>query len=210
MTIDQTFNFRRVSDRVTTSGLVNAEQLATLGGEGYHAVINLLPDSYEHAVHDEATIVRDQGLDYVYIPVDFAAPTHDDFAAFSDAMDAHSDDQVHVHCAANFRVSAFYGLYAQSRGSLHRSRSRRARPGPVERGRLPGVDGVHRRRAHPDGLTARRFRRSRRACPSRSMVSGILNTRSAFSRRNFGHTSSLNGTLGMSANWRSSVRPAGK
>ena len=31
MTIDDTFNFRRVSDRVTTSGLVNAEQLATLG-----------------------------------------------------------------------------------------------------------------------------------------------------------------------------------
>ena len=116
MTIDHTFNFRRVSDRVTTSGLVNAEQLATLGSEGYRAVINLLPDSYEHAVHDEATIVRDQGLDYVYIPVDFAAPTHDDFAAFTDAMDAHTDDQVHVHCAANYRVSAFYGLYAQSRG----------------------------------------------------------------------------------------------
>jgi uncharacterized protein (TIGR01244 family) len=116
MTIDHTFNFRRVSDRVTTSGLVNAEQLATLGSEGYRAVINLLPDTYEHAVADEATVVRDQGLDYVYIPVDFAAPTHDDFAVFSDAMDAHSDDQVHVHCAANFRVSAFYGLYAQSRG----------------------------------------------------------------------------------------------
>src|SRR5882757_6694771 len=116
MTIDDTFNFRRVSDRVTTSGLVNAEQLATLGSEGYRLVINLLPDSYEHAVHDEATIVRDQGLDYVYIPVDFAAPTHDDFVAFSDAMDAHADDPVHVHCAANYRVSAFYGLYAQSRG----------------------------------------------------------------------------------------------
>ncbi len=116
MTVDDTFNFRRVSDRVTTSGLVNAEQLATLGGEGYRAVINLLPDSYEHAVHDEAAIVRDQGLDYVYIPVDFAVPTHDDFIAFSDAMDAHADDQVHVHCAANYRVSAFYGLYAQSRG----------------------------------------------------------------------------------------------
>ena len=116
MTIDHTFNFRRVSDRVTTSGLVNAEQLATLGSEGYRLVINLLPDSYEHAVHDEATIVRDQGLDYVYIPVDFAAPTHDDFVAFSDAMRAHADDTVHVHCAANYRVSAFYGLYAQSRG----------------------------------------------------------------------------------------------
>ena len=39
---------------------------------------------------------------------------------------------------------------------------------------------------------------------------GSLNTRIAFSRRNFGHTSSLNGTSGMSRNCRSSVRPAGK
>lgn len=116
MSIEDTFNFRRISERVTTSGLLDAEQLAALGSEGYRAVINLLPDSYEHTVHDEPVIVRAQGLDYVYIPVDFAAPTHADFAAFIEAMDAHADDQVHVHCAANYRVSAFYGLYAQSRG----------------------------------------------------------------------------------------------
>jgi protein tyrosine phosphatase (PTP) superfamily phosphohydrolase (DUF442 family) len=95
---------------------VNAEQLATLGGEGYRAVINLLPDSYEHAVHDEATIVRDQGLDYVYIPVDFDAPTQADLDAFTDAMDARTGQKVHVHCAANYRVSAFYALYARQRG----------------------------------------------------------------------------------------------
>ena len=45
---------------------------------------------------------------------------------------------------------------------------------------------------------------------ARSIASGILKTRSAFSRRNFGQTSSLNGTFGMSWNWRSRVRPAGK
>ncbi len=116
MSIEDTFNFRRISDRVTTSGLVNAEQLANLGSEGYQAVVNLLPDSYDYAVHEEPTIVRDQGLDYVYIPVDFDAPTHDDFVVFTDAMRAHRDDKVHVHCAANYRVSAFYGLYAQSQG----------------------------------------------------------------------------------------------
>jgi hypothetical protein len=31
-------------------------------------------------------------------------------------MRAHADDQVHVHCAAKYRVSAFSGLYAQSQG----------------------------------------------------------------------------------------------
>jgi uncharacterized protein (TIGR01244 family) len=117
MSIEDSYNFRRVDERVTTSGLVSAEQLSNLRTEGYDAVINLLPDSYEHAVHDEARIVQEQGIDYVYIPVDFSAPTHDDFEAFVDAMDARAGQKVHVHCAANFRVSAFYSLYALRKGS---------------------------------------------------------------------------------------------
>ena len=53
---------------------------------------------------------------YVHIPVDFAAPTRDDFDAFVAAMEANEGKQVHVHCAANYRVSAFYGLYAVAKG----------------------------------------------------------------------------------------------
>src|SRR6266511_1673844 len=116
MTIEDSYNFRRIFERLTTSGLVSVAQLSDLHSEGYEAVINLLPDSYEHAVTDEARIVRDQGLDYVYIPVDFEAPTHADFEAFSHAMTARVGQKVHVHCAANYRVSAFYGLYALLNG----------------------------------------------------------------------------------------------
>jgi protein tyrosine phosphatase (PTP) superfamily phosphohydrolase (DUF442 family) len=114
MTIEDSYNFRRISERLTTSGLVSAAQLGGLHDEGYEAVINLLPDDFEHAVREEARIVRDQGLEYVYIPVDFDAPTHADFEAFSRAMTALAGQKVHVHCAANYRVSAFYGLYALS------------------------------------------------------------------------------------------------
>ncbi|QIB66497.1 protein-tyrosine phosphatase family protein [Kineobactrum salinum] len=39
-----------------------------------------------------------------------------DYAAFCEAMDSAVEDKVHIHCAANYRVSAFYSLYAQSRG----------------------------------------------------------------------------------------------
>jgi uncharacterized protein (TIGR01244 family) len=116
MSIEDSYNFRRVHDGLTTSGLVSATQLGELRAEGYDAVINLLPDSHERAVTDEARIVREQGLDYVHIPVDFGAPTHADFEAFADAMDARTGQKVHVHCAANYRVSAFYGLYALQRG----------------------------------------------------------------------------------------------
>ena len=116
MTIEDSYNFRRISEQLTTSGLVSVEQLGDLHHEGYEAVINLLPDSYEHAVRDEARIVQDQGLDYVYIPVDFDAPTHADLEAFAQAMTAHDGQKVHVHCAANYRVSAFYSLYALRAG----------------------------------------------------------------------------------------------
>ena len=116
MSIEDSYNFRRIHERLTTSGLVSAEQLNDLQNEGYDAVINLLPESNERAVADEGRIVRDQGLDYVYIPVDFDAPTHADLEAFADAMDARSGQTIHVHCAANYRVSAFYSLYALRKG----------------------------------------------------------------------------------------------
>ena len=81
-----------------------------------------------------------------------------------------------------------------SRGSL-RDRERGQQRDPDRRGR-PRDDPHHVSALRPGS--------------GASVASAILNTRIAFSRRNFGQTSSLNGTLGRSANWRSSVRPAGK
>jgi protein tyrosine phosphatase (PTP) superfamily phosphohydrolase (DUF442 family) len=116
VTIEESYNFRRISDRLTTSGLVSVAQLSGLRDEGYDAVINLLPDSNERAVTGEARIVSDQGLDYVYIPVDFEAPTHADLEAFTHALTARVGQKIHIHCAANYRVSAFYSLYALQNG----------------------------------------------------------------------------------------------
>ncbi|MBM3659043.1 MAG: hypothetical protein FJW95_06005 [Actinobacteria bacterium] len=117
------FNFRRIDARLTTSGLLSPEQLASLGGEGYEAVVDLLPAGDDWAVADEPRIVRDQGIEYVAIPVDFAAPTHDDLERFYGVMDALQGRTVHVHCAANYRVSVFYGLYALARGQWTREQA---------------------------------------------------------------------------------------
>ncbi len=116
MSLEDAYNFRRVDDRLTTSGFVTAEHLRSLRDDGYDAVINLLPDDNDRALAREGEIVREQGVEYVHIPVDFDAPTHADFAAFSDVMDARRGKKIHVHCAANYRVSAFYSLYARNRG----------------------------------------------------------------------------------------------
>jgi len=116
MSIEASLNFRRVSDTVTTSGSVGVAELGELRAKGYDVVVNLLPDTSEYAAPGEAAIVQGQNLGYVLIPVDFAAPTHDDFDAFAAAMDANAEKKVHIHCAANYRVSAFYSLYAMRKG----------------------------------------------------------------------------------------------
>ena len=116
MGIEDCLNYCRINERITTSGSVVADTLATLGAAGYDVVINLLPDESSYAVGGEAAIVAGQGVGYVYIPVDFATPSHEDFEAFVSAMDASEGKTVHVHCAANYRVSAFFSLYAMRKG----------------------------------------------------------------------------------------------
>lgn len=114
--IEDSYNFRMISDRLTTSGVVGADRLKALASQGYEVVVNLLPDSSEHAVSNEQDIVESQDVEYIYIPVDFRTPGRSDLTRFSEALDRLSDRKIHIHCAANYRVSAFYSLYAVSRG----------------------------------------------------------------------------------------------
>ena len=114
--LEGSYNFRRIDDQLTTSGVVGARRLACLAEAGVEVVIDLLPPDSQHAVEDEPEIVRAQGVEYVSIPVDWEAPTAADFEAFCAALDAVGERRVHVHCAANWRVSAFWSLYALERG----------------------------------------------------------------------------------------------
>ncbi len=116
MPIENSYNFRPITADLTTSGVVGAPRLQGLSAEGYEVVINLLPDSSEQAVADERDIVESQGIEYVHIPVDFQHPTAADFQAFARSLDSAQGRKVHIHCAANYRVSAFYAHYAKVHG----------------------------------------------------------------------------------------------
>ena len=116
MGVDQAYNFRQVNEKVATAGRVEPEQLAQLGDEGFELVINLMPDSSKYAVAGEQQIVEGQGIDYRYLPVDFAAPTLADYQQFRQFMQAAGERKLLVHCAANYRVSAFYSRYAIETG----------------------------------------------------------------------------------------------
>lgn len=123
MSVENARNYRKVNNRIATAGSLSEEQLAGLGSEGFEAVISLLPPDSPYAVSEEEQIVRRQGIDYRCIPVDFAAPRPEDFEAFARAMDEARDRKLLVHCAANYRVSVFYSLYARSRGEWTAARA---------------------------------------------------------------------------------------
>ncbi len=111
MTLEEIYHFLPLSDRLLTGGMPSAAQLAAVAQAGVQVVINLaLPDS-ERALRDEAAIVQSLGMQYIGIPVLWDHPTRRDVDEFMDAMDAHQDDKLFVHCQANYRVTGFIALY---------------------------------------------------------------------------------------------------
>lgn len=105
-------NYRPIDARLATSGQPSVEQLRSIADAGYAVVINLaLHDDPRYSLADERGTVQSLGLQYIHIPVQFSAPTEANLLAFFEAMQAHRDARVWVHCAANWRVAVFLGLY---------------------------------------------------------------------------------------------------
>ena len=110
-------NWREWSSEVSLSGQPTEAQLADLKAQGVENVINLGPHSNEGALPDEAGTVANLGMIYIYIPVDFDAPTQGNFNQFSAALDRCAGTRTHVHCIYNARVSAFMYARAKSKGA---------------------------------------------------------------------------------------------
>jgi protein tyrosine phosphatase (PTP) superfamily phosphohydrolase (DUF442 family) len=116
MGIDQAYNYRMVSDTIATAGLLTPDQLAELSNAGIEVVINLMPDGSEYAVEGERQIIVDQDIEYCYLPVDFSDPKLEDYEQFKGKMRQSEGKKLLLHCAANYRVSAFYSRYAIESG----------------------------------------------------------------------------------------------
>jgi|GEM_PF-6594323 len=80
--VGNSYNFRTITEQLTTSGSMTKEQLLNLKNQGYEALINLLPNNNRHAVPEERVLVEAQQIKYIHIPVDWTAPTEENYAAF--------------------------------------------------------------------------------------------------------------------------------
>jgi protein tyrosine phosphatase (PTP) superfamily phosphohydrolase (DUF442 family) len=113
MSTQEIYNYRKVGDQVITGGQPTEEHLQAAANEGFRAVINLAPINPRYSLDDEAGSVQALGMAYHHIPVDWDHPTASDLAAFEQVMQALPAEKTLIHCAANFRATAFYSLYAQ-------------------------------------------------------------------------------------------------
>ena len=113
MNIESIYNYRKVDEQLITGGQPTEEQLQAVAEQEFCTVINLAPISPRYSLDDEPGLVQSLGMQYHHIPVDWDNPTASDFSTFEAVMQARQDGKTFIHCAANFRVTAFYSLYAQ-------------------------------------------------------------------------------------------------
>jgi protein tyrosine phosphatase (PTP) superfamily phosphohydrolase (DUF442 family) len=113
MSIEEIYHYLRVDDQLFTGGQPTEEQLRAVAEQGVQTVINLAPISPRYSLADEPGLVQSLGMRYHHIPVDWDSPTAADFSTFEAVKQARPAGKTFIHCAANFRVTAFYSLFAQ-------------------------------------------------------------------------------------------------
>lgn len=110
------FMWRRIDNRLTTSGQPTEDQLERIKKLGVTHVVNLGLHEHEKALPNEERVVSKLGMEYVHIPVNFGNPTNEDYECFRAALRELGKNVIHIHCIANLRVSAF--LYRYRRDDL--------------------------------------------------------------------------------------------
>jgi len=107
-------NYLKITENISTSGQPAPDQFKMIADAGFSSVINLaMPDS-TNALPDEGGFVVEQGMNYFHIPVPFDAPTVKHLDLFLKLMEMLAGEKIWVHCALNWRVSAFMYHYQTS------------------------------------------------------------------------------------------------
>ncbi len=109
--IEDIHNFLKLTENLLSSGMPTAEQMKSVAEAGVKVVINLAPCDSERDLPDEGALAASLGMKYINIPVEWDAPTRQNFDDFARAMDENQDSKMLVHCRANYRATGFITLY---------------------------------------------------------------------------------------------------
>ena len=109
--LNAVLNYHQISESIGTGGQPTPDQFKAIEEAGFQTVINLaMPDS-PNALSNEGAIITELGMTYIHIPVPWQSPSLNDLRKFLAFMKALESQKVFVHCAANYRASAFTNRY---------------------------------------------------------------------------------------------------
>ena len=104
-------NYIKINELISTSGQPKIEEFDLIKDEGFEVVINLALCNASNAIENEDKVVTNLGMSYFHIPVNFENPKASDLKLFINVMQSLGANKVWVHCAKNYRVSAFMYVY---------------------------------------------------------------------------------------------------
>ena len=109
--MSEILNYIKINELISTSGQPSVEQFEEIANNEYEVVINLALHNASNAIENEDKIVTDLKMAYFHIPVDFENPKISDLKLFLNILQALGANKVWIHCAKNYRVSAFMYVY---------------------------------------------------------------------------------------------------
>ena len=109
--MNKILNYVKINELISTSGQPKIEELELIANEGFEVVINLAVPTTSNALENEDKIVSSLNMSYIHIPVDFENPKISDLKLFLNVLQALGANKVWIHCAKNYRVSAFMYVY---------------------------------------------------------------------------------------------------
>ncbi|MFA9374679.1 MAG: protein tyrosine phosphatase family protein [Poseidonibacter sp.] len=104
-------NYVKINELISTSGQPSEEEFSKIAQDGFEVVINLALHNASNAIKNEDKIVTDLDMSYFHIPVDFENPKISDIKLFLNILQSLGANKVWVHCALNYRVTAFMYVY---------------------------------------------------------------------------------------------------
>ena len=109
--MNKILNYVKINELISTSGQPKIEELELIANEGFEVVINLAMPTTSNALENEDKIVSSLNMSYIHIPVDFENPKISDLKLFLNILQSLGANKVWIHCAKNYRVSAFMYVY---------------------------------------------------------------------------------------------------
>lgn len=104
-------NYRAYSQIFASSGQPTAEQFDVIKKDGFERIIYIAYSDQDLSLPHEDRVVKNLGMEYVHIPVQWDAPNESDFHLFASAMQIDPHKKTLLHCQVNYRASAFSLLY---------------------------------------------------------------------------------------------------